>query len=66
MDKIAGLLAAYVTRDMKPEDAALMLDGIGFTSREITNLLGVGDSYVRQVRFNNKKQGRKKKKAKAD
>jgi hypothetical protein len=65
MDKIAGLLAAYVAREMKQEDAALMLDGIGFTSKEITSILGVYDSYVRQVRFQRKKQGSKKKKAKS-
>lgn len=66
MDKIAGLLAAYVTRDMKPEDAALLLDNIGFTGAEITSLLGVGESYVRQVRFQRKNKGKKKKRAKAE
>lgn len=63
MEKIAGLLAAYITREMKPEDAALLLDDIGFSGNEITKLLGVGESYVRQVRFQRKK-GKKKKKAK--
>jgi hypothetical protein len=64
LEKIAGLLAAYVTRDMNPEEAALMLDSIGFTNREITGILDVGESYVRQVRFQRKNKG-KKKKAKA-
>lgn len=65
LDKIARLLAAYVTREMKPEASALLLEGAGFTSREITELLGVSDSYVRQVRFQRKAKKGKKKKAKA-
>jgi hypothetical protein len=66
MDKIARLLAAYVTKEMKPENAALLLDGAGFTGREITELLDVGDSYVRQVRFQRKaKKSKNKRKAKA-
>jgi hypothetical protein len=66
LEKIAGLLAAYVTREMKPEDATLLLEGAGFTDREITELLGVSDSYVRQVRFQRRaKKGKKKRKAKA-
>ena len=64
LDKIARLLAAYVTREMKLEDSALLLEGAGFTSREITELLGVSDSYVRQVRFQRKK-GKKKKQSKS-
>jgi hypothetical protein len=62
LDKIAGLLAAYVTREMKPEDATILLEGVGFTGREVTELLGVSDSYVRQVRFQRNKKGKKKKK----
>jgi hypothetical protein len=65
-DKIARLLAAYVTRDMKPDAAALLMEGAGFTVGEITELLGVSDSYVRQVRFQRKaKKGKKKKNTKA-
>jgi hypothetical protein len=64
LDKIARLLAAYVTRDMKPEDSAILMEGAGFTGREITELLGVSDSYVRQVRFQRKAKKGKKKKAK--
>jgi DNA-directed RNA polymerase specialized sigma24 family protein len=65
LDKIARLLAAYVTRDMKPEKATLLMEGAGFTGREITELLGVSDSYVRQVRFQRKAKKGKKKKAKS-
>jgi hypothetical protein len=66
LDKMARLLAGYVTREMKSEDATVLLEGAGFTGREITELLGVSDSYVRQVRFQRKaKKGRKKKKSKA-
>lgn len=62
LDKIARLLAAYVTRGVKPDEATLILEGAGFTDREITQMLGVSDSYVRQVRFQrNAKKGKKKK-----
>jgi hypothetical protein len=60
MEKIAGLLAAIVIKDMKPDDAAILLDNIGFNSSEITKLLGVGDSYVRQARFRAKGGAKKK------
>jgi hypothetical protein len=64
LDKIARLFAVHVTRDMKPDEATLIMESAGFTGREITELLGVSDSYVRQVRFQrNAKKGRKKKKA---
>lgn len=65
LDKIARLFAAYVTRGMKPEEATNMLEGAGFADREITELLGVGESYVRQVRFQRKAKKGKKKKPKA-
>lgn len=62
LDKIARLFAAYVTRGMKPDEATNMLEGAGFADREITELLGVGESYVRQVRFQRKaKKGKKRK-----
>jgi hypothetical protein len=62
LDKIARLFAAHVTRGMKPDEATLIMEGAGFTDREIMELLGVSNSYVRQVRFQrNAKKGRKKK-----
>jgi hypothetical protein len=62
LDKIARLFAAHITRGMKPDEATLIMEGAGFTDREITELLGVSDSYVRQVRFQrNAKKGSKKK-----
>lgn len=65
LDKMARLFAAYVTRGMKPDEATNMLEGAGFSDREITELLGVGESYVRQVRFQRRAKKGKKKKPKA-
>ena len=61
-EKIARLLAFIATRDMESEEAALKLDGVGFSAKEIAALLGVGDNYV-HVAKNRKKAGTGKKKA---
>jgi hypothetical protein len=58
-DKIASLLALIVTKDMEPDAAALKLDAIGFTSREISDLLEVGPNYVNVARHR-RKSGRTK------
>ena len=49
---------------METDDAALKLDGIGFTAREIAGLLDVGDNYVNVARHR-KKSGGGKSRAKA-
>ncbi len=54
-DKIAGVLALIAIKDMEPDSAALKLDSIGFTSREISALLDVGPGYVSVARFRAKK-----------
>ncbi|MPZ36928.1 MAG: hypothetical protein GEU95_02505 [Rhizobiales bacterium] len=56
-EKIARLLALLVTRDMETDDAALKLDGVGFSAREISDLLGVGANYVNVAKH--RKKGRK-------
>ncbi|BAL79189.1 hypothetical protein [Bradyrhizobium cosmicum] len=63
MDKIANLLALYVTKEMKQDDAVMALLGAGFTDREITDMYNLGNSYVRQVRFQRKGRAKKKKRA---
>jgi hypothetical protein len=45
---------------MKQDDAATLLDSIGFTGPEITRLLGVTESYVRVARFRAKKDAKKR------
>jgi hypothetical protein len=45
-EKIAGILALIAIRGMDPDEAAIKLDGIGFSARDISNLLGVGPNYV--------------------
>ncbi len=49
-NKIAGLLALIVTKDMDKDNAALKLDAIGFDAREISALLDVGPNYVNVAR----------------
>jgi len=51
VDKIAGLLALIATKDMEKETAALKLNAIGFSSREIAALLDVNESFTRVARF---------------
>jgi hypothetical protein len=58
-DKIAGCLALIATKGMDTDDAALKLDGIGFTAREIAGLLDVGENYVNVARHRKKPGGRK-------
>ncbi|MGB8226361.1 MAG: hypothetical protein WCE45_05780 [Sedimentisphaerales bacterium] len=66
-EKIARLLALIVTKDMESEDAALKLDSVGFSAREISNLLGVGPNYVNVAKHRKKAGGAKKaRKQKAD
>ncbi len=59
-DKIARLLALIVTRDMETDAAALKLVSVGFNSREISNLLGVGSNYVNVAKHRKKASGAKK------
>jgi hypothetical protein len=53
VDKIARLLALIVVRDMDTDEAALKLDGVGFSGREIGTLLGVGLNYANLARHRN-------------
>lgn len=51
LDKIAGLLALLYVKGVEDKDsAALKLDAIGFTAREIASLLDVGTNYVNVAR----------------
>jgi hypothetical protein len=50
LDKITGLLAMIATKDVDKDDAALKLDAIGFSAREIAALLDVGTNYVNVAR----------------
>lgn len=63
LEKLAGLLALIVTREMENAEAALKLDAIGFTSHEICKLLDVNENFVRAARHRKSKAGRSKKKA---
>ncbi|WP_316178365.1 hypothetical protein [Bradyrhizobium sp. SZCCHNS30591] len=57
LEKIAGLLALHYVKDIEDKDqAALKLDAIGFTSREIAALLDVGTNYVNVARHRKSKK----------
>jgi hypothetical protein len=58
-DKIARCLALIATRGLDTDDAALKLDGIGFSAKEISSLLDVGANYVNVARHRKKSSGRK-------
>jgi hypothetical protein len=55
LQKIAGLLAIQVARDMEKDEAAKLLEGIGFTDPEINGVLGTSESYLRVMRHNARK-----------
>ena len=58
LDKIAGLLALMYVKDVDDKDAAaLKLDSIGFTAREIAAMLDVGTNYVNVARHRKAKGG---------
>jgi hypothetical protein len=59
MEKIAGALALIATKAMDKDDAALALDAIGFTTGEISALLGVHKNYVMLARFRKRNGGQK-------
>ena len=60
--KIASLLALIAIRDMDTEVAALRLDAIGFSAREISALLDVGPNYVNVARHRKKDASRRPRK----
>jgi hypothetical protein len=58
--KIAGVLALIATKGMETDDAALKLDAIGFTAKEISSLLNVGPNYVNVARHRKNSGGKNK------
>jgi hypothetical protein len=64
MLRLANVLAIYVFKDAPTEDAALRLDKLGFSAREIAGVLGVNDNYIHMVKNALKKNSKKKRRAK--
>jgi hypothetical protein len=58
MEKIARLLAVIAIKDLKDDQAALLLDGAGFDAREIGEMLHVNDNYIHSLK--NRLKGKKK------
>ncbi len=54
LEKLARLAAIYVTKDMKPEDAAVRLLGVGFDAPTIGALLGKNPNFANKAKFNAK------------
>jgi hypothetical protein len=55
--RLANVIAIYAMRDTPPEEAAIRLDMLGFSAKEIGGILGKNENYVHMV-----KSARKKKK----
>lgn len=64
LERIAGLLAIIATRDMDTDEAAIKLDAIGLSGREIAGVLGVSESYAGVAKFRAKDGKPKAKKTK--
>jgi len=54
MEKIARLVAIYVTRDMPAEEAAVRLLGAGFDSGIIGGLLNKNPNFANTAKFKSK------------
>lgn len=53
---IARLLALIAIKGADRDEAALQLGAVGFDDKAIADLIGVSESYVRVVRFRNKRK----------
>jgi hypothetical protein len=62
LERIASLLAIIATKGMETDAAAVRLDAIGMTGREIGTVLGVSADYAKGAKFR-AKNGKPKKKA---
>jgi hypothetical protein len=54
MEKIARLVAIYVTKDMPAEEAAVRLLGAGFDAPTIGGLLNKNSNFANTAKFRNK------------
>jgi hypothetical protein len=54
MEKIARLVAIYVTKDMPAEEAAVRLLGAGFDAATIGGLLNKNPNFANTAKFKNK------------
>jgi hypothetical protein len=59
--RLANILAIFALKDIPPESAAMRLDKLGFSAKEIAGVLGVSDNYIHVI--NNRKKAAPKKKA---
>lgn len=48
--QLACVVAIYALKEVNPEEAAIRLDMLGFTSKEIGGILGKNDNYVHYVK----------------
>jgi len=63
--RLASVIAIVAMKDIPPEDAAIRLDKLGFSPREIAGVLGVNDNYVHVIKNRLKKDTSKNRRAKS-
>jgi hypothetical protein len=59
--RLTNVLAIFALKDIPPENAAVRLDKLGFSAKEIAGVLGVTDNYIHVI--NSRKKASPKKKA---
>lgn len=57
--QLACVIAIYCLREVPAEDAAIRLDQIGFSAKEIGGILGKNDNYVHMVKSAKNKKRKK-------
>ncbi|MDO9443556.1 MAG: hypothetical protein Q7T73_21960 [Beijerinckiaceae bacterium] len=60
LERIASLLAMIATKGMETDAAAVRLEAIGMTGREIGAVLGVSETYTKVAKFRAKSKPKKK------
>lgn len=54
--QLACVVAIYALREVAPDEAAIRLDQIGFSAKEIGGILGRNDNYIHMVKGFRKKK----------
>ncbi len=62
MRRLSNIIAVVAMKGEEPEDAAIRLETLGFSAKEIGGILGKNDNYLHMVK--NARKTKKKPKAK--
>lgn len=63
--RLANVLAIFALKDVPPESAAVRLDKLGFSAKEIAGVLGVTDNYIHVINSRKKAAPKKKTRTKS-